>query len=572
MNITGAIESESLTQSSPSKLNNTGGSEVDDKLLDPSVDFVRRYHQRTKHCFEGYAKGPDTLDWDSQPNPFRHFDGCEKIDLPLKTLEADLMYSELFSSDKPVAQHISLATISTFLRLSLGLSAWKQYGPDKWSLRVNPSSGNLHPTETYLAFPQTESGIEEGLYHYNVEQHQLERRANGFSDSSAPEGFLLGFSSVLWREAWKYGERSFRYSQLDVGHAIATITSAAQAMGWQVEYLQSITGSKLSAFLGLTREEYKCVESEVPECLFHIRPLVRKEPLKPLKSLLPQATSWFGRPSKLGGRTFYKWPIVDEIATMTECSSSNDGPLLTHGTGVERPSEPVPKLFSDVVFQRRSAQAYSKGSISTQQFKSIIEAVLFHSRSDFCQNLPNLHLVLMVHRVASLSPGVYFIPSSSDREMWLEESWHKWADLKPEPLFDFPSWNDIAGSKLYALEFANVQKLAAVLSCQQAIAADCAFTIGFLAEFNLSLEHSAGFAYREMHWHAGVLAQQVYQQATALDLAATGIGCFFDDPCHKQLGINNTQLQLIYQVAVGKPIVDSRITNFSGYHHLKRNL
>ena len=41
--------------------------------------------------------------------------------------------------------------------------------------------------------------------------------------------FLLGLASVYWREAWKYGERAFRYCQHDVGHAIGTVRIAAAA-------------------------------------------------------------------------------------------------------------------------------------------------------------------------------------------------------------------------------------------------------------------------------------------------------------------------------------------------------
>jgi len=40
--------------------------------------------------------------------------------------------------------------VSQLFQDSLALSAWKQAGGARWSLRVNPSSGNLHPTEGYL--------------------------------------------------------------------------------------------------------------------------------------------------------------------------------------------------------------------------------------------------------------------------------------------------------------------------------------------------------------------------------------------------------------------------------------
>ena len=63
------------------------------------------------------------------------------------------------------------------LRHALGLSAWKQFREARWSLRVNPSSGNLHPTEAYVV-----TGAIDGLsqvpsvFHYAPDRHALERR------------------------------------------------------------------------------------------------------------------------------------------------------------------------------------------------------------------------------------------------------------------------------------------------------------------------------------------------------------------------------------------------------------
>ncbi|WP_243750910.1 hypothetical protein [Paraburkholderia sp. BL10I2N1] len=60
--------------------------------------------------------------------------------------------------------------------LSLGLSAWKSYGAERWALRCNPSSGNLHPTEGYLMCA-TLPGLSGGVYHYLSRDHVLEHRA-----------------------------------------------------------------------------------------------------------------------------------------------------------------------------------------------------------------------------------------------------------------------------------------------------------------------------------------------------------------------------------------------------------
>ena len=85
------------------------------------------------------------------------------------------------------------------------------------------------------------------MYHYAPKEHALERRAildaKAWSElmRAVPEGsFLVGLSSVHWREAWKYGERAFRYCQHDVGHALATLRIAAAALGWSSVLLDGI--------------------------------------------------------------------------------------------------------------------------------------------------------------------------------------------------------------------------------------------------------------------------------------------------------------------------------------------
>src|SRR5690606_23094918 len=44
---------------------------------------VFAYHRRTAHRADGYARGPEALDWDAQPDPWRTWRGCDRLDLPL---------------------------------------------------------------------------------------------------------------------------------------------------------------------------------------------------------------------------------------------------------------------------------------------------------------------------------------------------------------------------------------------------------------------------------------------------------------------------------------------------------
>ena len=101
---------------------------------------VHTYHDGTKHHFHQYARSAGFLDWASQPNPFRSFNGA-----PVFPLYPNPAAPPIVHTQSPLTAQV----VGDVLRHSLGLSAWKQFHASRWSLRVNPSSGNLHPTEAY---------------------------------------------------------------------------------------------------------------------------------------------------------------------------------------------------------------------------------------------------------------------------------------------------------------------------------------------------------------------------------------------------------------------------------------
>ena len=217
-----------------------------------------RYHERTKHRFTGYAKSPDTLDWDMQPNPFRTFAEAARIDLAL-------------APEKPDNAPFNAAGLGALLHLAMGLSAWKEFGPDRWALRCNPSSGNLHPTEAYVV-SRSVAGLTDGLHHYAPREHALETRRADAEGDATPR-LWIGLSSIHWREAWKYGERAFRYCQLDLGHALGAFAYAAACLGWRARMVEGLDSDAIGRLLGLDRaEDFGRAEREEADVLLEIFP------------------------------------------------------------------------------------------------------------------------------------------------------------------------------------------------------------------------------------------------------------------------------------------------------------
>ncbi|HXF47714.1 MAG TPA: SagB/ThcOx family dehydrogenase, partial [Burkholderiaceae bacterium] len=209
------------------------------------LQAVLRYHRETKHHFRRYARGPGYLDWANQPDPFRRYLGAPRVPLPRLAPAADPRsppYASLYRAGAVAPAAVDLRSLSRLFEYSLAITAWKQAGETRWALRANPSSGNLHPTEGYLLIgggPDLPHAP--ALFHYTALEHALELRASLPAEACAallrgfpPHAFVVGLGSVHWREAWKYGERAFRYCQHDVGHALGALRLAAQTLGWRL--------------------------------------------------------------------------------------------------------------------------------------------------------------------------------------------------------------------------------------------------------------------------------------------------------------------------------------------------
>ena len=139
---------------------------------------VIEYHDRTKHHFNRHARSLGYLDWAPQPDPFRRFEGAPLIPLRRSDLSDSPPYGAIFDSASIAPSQLNENSISRFFFDALALSAWKAFQGTQWSLRINPSSGNLHPTEAYLVTGSIE-GLHDkpAVYHYAPKEHGLELRS-----------------------------------------------------------------------------------------------------------------------------------------------------------------------------------------------------------------------------------------------------------------------------------------------------------------------------------------------------------------------------------------------------------
>ena len=171
------------------------------------------------------------------------------------------------------------------------------------------------------------------VYHYAPREHALERRAvlaaKRWAELIAPfpEGsFFVGLSSVHWREAWKYGERAFRYCQHDVGHALACLRISAAALGWRLALQDGVGNSTLASLLGLDRDEdFAAAEREEAELLVVIAADFSAALPTHSKPLTAHGGGvlWQGRANTLSPEHGVEWPVIDMVAQATRRRESS---------------------------------------------------------------------------------------------------------------------------------------------------------------------------------------------------------------------------------------------------------
>lgn len=573
-------------------------------MSDTPQNPLRLYHARTKHRFEAFAEGPGQLDWDAQPAAFRHYAGAPRLELPLAADRYERPYGQLADAAKnPVAP--SLASLGALFELSFAISAWKSWGPSRWALRCNPSSGNLHPVEAW-ALCGGLSGVPDGVHHYEAESHALEGRALSGPNGEAP-WLAIALSSVMWREAWKYGERAFRYCQLDVGHALGTLAYAAALLGWRIRPL-AVDSTTLSGLLGLDRPEfpsgrYAFTEVEEPEILLAVdAPGLGEMPDPAALRARFDAAGWQGSPNRIDPSPGYRWPIIDQAAAASRTSLDNrENAALARSTAtMDEISRPVPgtnKAAADriaagpvtppasasgffpvfppltatsvatgtaqLIRQRRSGQRFDpKCTLPFADFVRLLDATLPRDIAPFTgqSTVPHIHLLLFVLRVDGLPPGLYLLPRTPAAA----------DELRATLLAHFPAAAPVDRSPahlgltlLQELGLQELQRLARALSCHQDIASTSAFSLGMLGEFDTATVDGPG--YRELLREAGRVGQALYLEAEAAGVRGTGIGCFFDDPVHTAFGLAGTRWQSVYHFTVGTPVIDARLETSPPY-------
>jgi len=488
----------------------------------------REYHEATKHTAESLRRARSPLDWGNMPDPFRHYEGVPVLDLPADPPVPGIPALEVLRGALGSTPALDgPAFLSELLFYSAAISASKCVPSTgyRYALRVNPSSGNLHPTEFHFV-SRGVAGWPDGLYHYRPSAHMAEQRATGeiiLNRATHPAPLVFVLTSIVWREAWKYRERAYRYCLHDVGHAWQALSLAARAMGCSTFARGHFDDDDIARACRLPEDEWPMLLIEVNGA-----PIPLREPDS------AEIVWHAGRPNRLSMVEIPYAPI-EGIRNATRLAAGcipgpapMEEPLPRPQQITLPPPASTPRGFGETARARRSALDFAGGeqSLSLPQLSALLEAASTPFSADFaCTRLVELYLY--VHRVDGLAPGVYRY------------------------------WRELAG--LEQLRTGDQRVVAAGLSLGQDLAGNACVAFSMIGDLDRAAHIYGDRGYRYVYFEAGAIGQRLYLGAEALGLGATGIGAFYDDEVHRYLTISPAQGQVVYHFAVGYPISDPRL-------------
>lgn len=489
----------------------------------------REYHEATKHSVESLRRVRDVLDWANMPDPFRHYEGVPVLDLPADPPVPGMPALDVLqgtSGTTPVGDGPDF--LSQLLFYSAAISASKRVPSTgyKYALRVNPSSGNLHPTEFHF-LTQGLKGWQDGLYHYDPSRHMAEQRGRGnfemkLASGSAPIVFIL--TSIVWREAWKYGERAYRYCLHDIGHAWQALALSTQAIGCDSFAVGHFADDEVAQLFQLNIDEWPMLIVSL-----HGKSI-------PVREADAGKTVWFGGQANQLSKETIAHPLIDGIHFTTKQSSSGSSGTSTAqsvptGSGEIKLPSPAASTrgFGEVARMRRSALDFlgGKQSMSLAQLTAILAVTTQPLSADFA-GTRFIQLYLYAHRIDGLQPGVY--------RFWPERA------------------------ELDQIQRGDQRVAAAGLSLGQNLAGNACVTFSMIGDLDRAAQTYGDRGYRYVHFEAGAIGHRLYLAAEALGLGATGIGAFYDDEVHRHLNLAANQGQVVYHFAIGYPVPDPRVS------------
>jgi SagB-type dehydrogenase family enzyme len=536
------------------------------------IEAARLYHQATCHSYWSVRTAGRELDWPNYPRPFKIYPQLDPIPLPrdfpptkLPVLASPVALSEavpiregIGAKDHgaaPTAQasRPTLPQLASLLYHSAGVIRRRKWPGGEIYFRAAACTGALYEIELYLVTRDLDT-LSAGVYHFSPADFALRRlresdwrhvlaaaTAAEPAVTHAPVSILA--SGIYWRNAWKYGPRTYRHFGWDDGTIHANLLAMAAAHDLPARIVLGFEDDAVNRLLDLDTEKEVALSilalgsgdpqvsaplpSDIPPLRLETLAYSSEEVDYPEMRVM-HASTFLTSPAEVAA-----WRAESEPPPAAQ-------PLLAAAvnTTIALPMPPPAEIDSQdasqrsriaspddslesVIARRGSSRRFTHDPITLAQLSTALEFATRPIPADFLAPAERLNdLYIIANAVEGLEPGSYFFAR--------------------DPF------------SLELLRAGAFREEARYLGLEQELAGDAAAAIFFLADLDSILARYGNRGYRAAQLEAGILGGRLYLAAYAQRLGASGL-TFYDDEVVTFFSPHAAAKAAIFLVAIGHP-------------------
>lgn len=511
--------------------------------MNNDIKYAIQYHEDTKHSELSLQMSRHYLDWDDKPRPFKIYPDLPSISLPqafpIPTADSLTSIGSLHSN-LPESS-LDLATLAQLLFFSAGITRKMKHDSGTYYMRAASATGALYPIELYIVSKDM-VGLPAGVYHFcpgdfslielrrGDYRNKLAEFAGGNSDIlSAP--VTVAFTSLAWRNAWKYGDRSYRHWYWDSGVIASNLLAVAVSAGLRPTLIMGFMDKAVNNLLRLEHQREAAIVLSTIGISFAkgtdtSRSMSDPEPVPVLSSprILPISKREQEHPeiwkvheaSSLTSTVEVKqWLRVREKLTL--------GKVELKGQSQEQTHDRIDTL-GDVILRRGSTRRFSHTAISKNQLSTI----LFYSTRGIPFDILGEHeslvdIYLIVNAVDGVAPGYYFYNRQANS---LEQ--------------------------LYLTNEVTSRSNSGYLCLGQPLFSDASAVLFMMTDMDATLKTLGNRGYRVCQFESGVVAGKIYLSSYAQRLGASG-STFYDDAVNESFSPHAENKVAMIAMGVGVP-------------------
>jgi len=568
--------------------------------VNKEIRYALDYHEATKHSEASLLSSKHYLDFDNKPIPFKIYLELPSFSLPTSfpTPEVNALscisgtsskglrdYPETLTraiATKRIASSINanhnsadidISNLAEILFISAGITREIKYTNGRYYMRAASATGALYPIELYVVCDDVSPELAAGVYHFSPPDFSLTRIRRGrymkylttatdHNQDVANSAIAIIFTSMAWRNAWKYQARSYRHWYWDSGVIAANLLATTYAMGLPTHLIMGFLDDDVSQLLALEEQreapiaiatigegspqtntavsnQQDIVEDRIPPMSIpSVRPLSeRGEIVYPEIWNLNDASKLTSKQEvEEWIRNAYRHQEKLSIASHNSGrkGASDENSLIVTPEDFLEANLKASRGLKETILWRGSSRKFARTSISISSLKAILYSSTRGVPLDIFTSEENSQIVIyfIANAVDGLSSGAYFYNRSASTNL---------GNTSIERVKPLVSSRNISG----------------YLCLGQTLFSDASIVFFLMADLQSVLELLGNRGYRSAQFEAGIIAGKIYLAAYGLGIGASG-STFFDDAVTESFSPHAAKKTTMIAIGVGVPAYNAR--------------